>query len=109
MRENSRVLVRFLLGPAGSGKTHRSLAEIRGALAASPDGPPLILLAPKQATFQLERQLLTGPGPAGFTRLNIFFLRTSRPVHPQATEPAAAPIVVRGRPRHGPARPVAPP
>ena len=49
---------RFLLGPAGSGKTHRCLADIRDALAASPEGPPLILLAPKQATFQLERQLL---------------------------------------------------
>ena len=49
---------RFLLGPAGSGKTFRCLAEIRAALHAVPDGPPLILLAPKQATFQLERQLL---------------------------------------------------
>ncbi len=49
---------RFLLGPAGSGKTFRCLAKIRTALLAAPDGPPLILLAPKQATFQLERQLL---------------------------------------------------
>ncbi len=49
---------RFLLGPAGSGKTFRCLAEIRAELIASPEGPPLILLAPKQATFQLERQLL---------------------------------------------------
>lgn len=49
---------RFLLGPAGSGKTFRCLAEIRVALLAAPDGLPLILLAPKQATFQLERQLL---------------------------------------------------
>src|ERR1700744_5103413 len=69
---------RFLLGPAGSGKTHRCLAEIRAALAAKPDGPPLILLAPKQATFQLERQLLSGE-VAGFTRLNIFsFERLAR-------------------------------
>ena len=49
---------RFLLGPAGSGKTFRCLAEIRAELLAAPDGPPLILLAPKQTTFQLERQLL---------------------------------------------------
>ena len=49
---------RFLLGPAGSGKTFRCLAEIRAALRQAPAGPPLILLAPKQATFQLERQLL---------------------------------------------------
>jgi len=52
------VQARFLLGPAGSGKTFRCLAEVRAALLAAPDGSPLILLAPKQATFQLERQLL---------------------------------------------------
>ena len=68
----STVQARFLLGPAGSGKTFRCLAEIRAALAQSPDGPPLILLAPKQATFQLERQLLAEGGISGFTRLNIF-------------------------------------
>jgi ATP-dependent helicase/nuclease subunit B len=65
------VQVTFLLGPAGSGKTHRCLAEIRAALRESPDGPPLVLLAPKQATFQLERQLLADGGIAGCTRLRI--------------------------------------
>ena len=63
--------IRFLLGPAGSGKTHRCLAEIRAELAASPEGGPLIFLAPKQATFQLERQLLADPALAGYTRLQI--------------------------------------
>jgi ATP-dependent helicase/nuclease subunit B len=89
------VQARFLLGPAGSGKTFRCLGEIRVALWENPEGPPLILLAPKQATFQLERQLLDSerwgetPGEpsdgvafgsrgrsphqiSGFTRLNIF-------------------------------------
>jgi ATP-dependent helicase/nuclease subunit B len=56
------VQTRFLLGPAGSGKTFRCLAEIREELLKSPEGPPLLLLAPKQATFQLERQLLDSPG-----------------------------------------------
>lgn len=63
--------VRFLLGPAGSGKTCRCLAEIREELRARPDGPPLLLLAPKQATFQLERQLLAHPDLHGYTRLQI--------------------------------------
>ncbi len=63
--------VRFLIGPAGSGKTWRCLSEIRDRLKAEPLGPPLILLAPKQATFQLERQLLADPELAGFTRLQI--------------------------------------
>lgn len=63
--------VRFLLGPAGSGKTWRCLAEIRAVLAADPAGGSMILLAPKQATFQLERQLLADPALGGFTRLQI--------------------------------------
>ncbi|MEO6034359.1 MAG: PD-(D/E)XK nuclease family protein [Verrucomicrobiota bacterium] len=63
---------RFLLGPAGTGKTFRCLAEIRAALKTSPEGDPLILLAPKQATFQLERQLLADESLAGYTRLQIF-------------------------------------
>src|SRR6185312_10522312 len=70
-RENGSVQIRFLLGPAGSGKTFRCLSEIRAALGASPDGPPLILLAPKQATFQLERQLLADDSLRGYTRLRI--------------------------------------
>ena len=71
MRDNSLVQAHFLLGPAGSGKTFRCLAQIRAALAAAPDGPPLILLAPKQATFQSERQLLADPALSGYTRLQI--------------------------------------
>jgi ATP-dependent helicase/nuclease subunit B len=66
--------VRLLFGPAGSGKTRRCLDEIRAALAAAPEGPPLLFLAPKQATFQIERQLLADPALAGFTRLHILSL-----------------------------------
>ena len=66
--------VRFLLGPAGSGKTFRCLTEVRQALAASPAGAPLLLLAPKQTTYQLERQLLACPSLSGYTRLHILSL-----------------------------------
>ncbi len=62
---------RFLLGPAGSGKTHRCLGEIRAALQAAPDGPPLVLLAPKQMTYQLERQVLADETLPGYTRLQV--------------------------------------
>jgi ATP-dependent helicase/nuclease subunit B len=65
------VHVRFILGPAGSGKTFRCLAEIRAALAGAPDGPPLLLLAPKQTTYQLERQLLADTALPGYARLHI--------------------------------------
>jgi ATP-dependent helicase/nuclease subunit B len=66
------VQARFLLGPAGSGKTFRCLAEIRAVLKKNPAGDPLIFLAPKQATFQLERQLLADSSLNGYTRLHIF-------------------------------------
>jgi ATP-dependent helicase/nuclease subunit B len=66
------VQARFLLGPAGSGKTFRCLAEVRAALANNSEGDPLIFLAPKQATFQLERQLLADDSLQGYTRLQIF-------------------------------------
>jgi ATP-dependent helicase/nuclease subunit B len=79
MREKKSVQAHFLLGPAGSGKTFRCLAEIRQALYRSPEGPPLVLLVPKQATFQLERQLLADGVLQGYTRLNIFsFERLAR-------------------------------
>jgi ATP-dependent helicase/nuclease subunit B len=75
----ARPKTHFLLGPAGSGKTFRCLAEIREELAAGPDGPPLLFLAPKQATFQLERQLLAEGAIQGFTRLRILsFERLAR-------------------------------
>lgn len=75
--EHRCVSVRFLLGPAGSGKTFRCLAEIRAALKAQPAGAPLLFLAPKQATFQIERQLLAAADSDGadaiaaFSRLHI--------------------------------------
>ena len=67
----SGVRVRFLLGPAGSGKTFRCLAGIREALAVSQEGPPLLLVAPKQTTYQLERQFLADDSIPGYTRLHI--------------------------------------
>ncbi len=77
--------IRFLLGPAGSGKTYRCLAEVREALTATPQGPPLLFIAPKQATYQLERQLLAESSIAGYTRLRIFsFERLAHFVFQQA-------------------------
>ena len=96
--EKSRVQIHFLLGPAGSGKTHRCLAEIRAALAEVPDGPPLILLAPKQATFQLERQLLADDSLQGYTRLRILsFERLARFVFEQLGQPPPRMLDEEGR------------
>jgi ATP-dependent helicase/nuclease subunit B len=38
---------------------------------AAPEGTPLVLLAPRQGTYQLEQQLLAEPSLAGYTRLRI--------------------------------------
>ncbi len=90
--------IHFLLGPAGSGKTHRCLAEIRTALTASPEGTPLICLAPKQATFQLERQLLGNKSFEGFTRLKILsFERLARFVCEQLGQPPPPMLDEEGR------------
>ncbi len=62
---------RLLLGPAGSGKTFRCQTEIREELARSPSGPPLVLVAPRQSTYEWERHVLADPRIAGFTRLHI--------------------------------------
>ena len=90
--------IQFVLGPAGSGKTYRCLAEIAEALRASPQGAPLILLAPKQATFQLERQLLADPALPGFTRLQIVsFERLAYFIFKQAALPPPALLSDEGR------------
>ncbi|HEY5915361.1 MAG TPA: hypothetical protein VJA21_32665, partial [Verrucomicrobiae bacterium] len=68
---NGPVQVRFLVGPAGSGKTFRCLSEIRDQLAGASDGLPLVLVAPKQTTYELERQLLADALVPGYTRLHV--------------------------------------
>ncbi|MBM3824787.1 MAG: hypothetical protein FJ404_18215 [Verrucomicrobia bacterium] len=63
--------VTLLFGPAGSGKTWRCQREIVDALRRDPEGLPMILLVPRQATYQWERSILSEPGLRGYTRLQI--------------------------------------
>ena len=96
--EAGEVDVEFLLGPAGTGKTHRCLAELRTELRARPEGAPLLFLAPKQATYQLERQLLADGGLAGFTRLHILsFPRLAHFLHEKLGEPEPRLVDETGR------------
>jgi ATP-dependent helicase/nuclease subunit B len=67
--------VRFILGRAGSGKSRRCLDEIRDRLTAEPQGNPLILLVPEQATFQAEHALVSTPGLSGIIRAQVLSFR----------------------------------
>ncbi len=60
---------RFILGRAGSGKTHFCLSEIIEEIRRSPEGCPLVLLVPDQSTYQMERALLQSSGLDGFIRV----------------------------------------
>ena len=53
--------LRFILGRAGTGKTHTCLKEIQDQINKKPGNPfPLLFLVPEQVTFQMEVSLLTG-------------------------------------------------
>ncbi len=62
------MAVRFIIGRAGSGKTHYCLNALRECLQQDPiDGPRLILLVPEQASLQMERAILSPTGVADKT------------------------------------------
>ncbi len=71
--------VTFILGRAGTGKTHRCLADILAALETERDGAPLLWIVPEQATFQLERTLALRSPRNGYWRAEVLsFSRLAR-------------------------------
>lgn len=85
--------LRLLVGRAGVGKTHRCLEEIARHVQEGPFGPPLVLLVPEQATFQME-QALVRYGVPGSARARV--LSFQRLAHLVFTEVGGA-----ARPRLG--------
>lgn len=70
------MAVRFILGRAGSGKTHLCLDAIRNQLLENPvEGPSLILFIPEQAAVQAERMLLSTKDLAGASRYHTMSFR----------------------------------
>ncbi|GAW91169.1 helicase-exonuclease AddAB subunit AddB [Calderihabitans maritimus] len=67
--------LRFILGRAGTGKSHTCLEGIRQALHKEPAGNSIIFLVPEQATFQMERALVNLPGLAGTIRAQVLSFR----------------------------------
>ncbi|MCE5186203.1 MAG: PD-(D/E)XK nuclease family protein [Planctomycetaceae bacterium] len=85
--------IQFILGRSGTGKTRWCIDRICELLL-EPDGSPLMLLVPEQATYQAERAILSKPGIEGFSRLRVvsferleYLLNRSSP---QQTELSAA-------------------
>ncbi len=62
--------IQFILGRSGTGKTRWCLDAVCAAMADGGD-EPLILLVPEQATYQVERAILSYPGIAGFSQLRV--------------------------------------
>lgn len=66
----------FIIGRAGTGKTHACLEAMRQRLAENPLGPALILLLPEHMTFKVERGLAASiPQGKGFLRGYVFGFR----------------------------------
>lgn len=65
------MALRFILGRAGAGKTHACLDAVRAACLAEPEGPPVVLLVPEQATFQVEQALVGNGGLKGIMRAQV--------------------------------------
>lgn len=63
--------IRFVIGRAGSGKSERCLVEMKQRLAVEPEGDPLVLLVPEQATFQAEHAIVSDPGIRGMIRAQV--------------------------------------
>ncbi len=75
------MAVTFILGRAGSGKTHACVAGVRAALAEPDSERRLVLLVPEQASFQMERTLALGAPGRGLWRAEVLsFSRLARRV-----------------------------
>lgn len=67
--------LQFILGRAGSGKSEYCLEAIRKELREQPDGEPIVLLVPEQASFLAEYALVTTPGLSGSVRAQVLSFR----------------------------------
>ncbi|MCY2951961.1 MAG: exodeoxyribonuclease V subunit gamma [Planctomycetota bacterium] len=65
------MAVQFIIGRAGSGKTHHCFHCIVSALQDQPLGPPILWILPRQATFTAERNLACASSLPGFLRARV--------------------------------------
>lgn len=77
------IMLEFIIGRAGSGKTTACLQAMRERLQKEPEGPALILLLPEHMTYKLERELAASLAEhgSGYIRAFVFgFRRFARQV-----------------------------
>ncbi|MBU7005382.1 helicase-exonuclease AddAB subunit AddB [Phosphitispora fastidiosa] len=67
--------LRFILGRAGAGKTGYIFKYVQEELERNPDGSPIIILVPEQATFQMEYYLSAKLGLEGSVRAQVLSFR----------------------------------
>lgn len=68
--------IRFILGRAGTGKTHHCLDAVRARLREDPLwGHRVVLLVPEQASLQMERALIADPAVAAYSRAEVLSFR----------------------------------
>ncbi|MFI4913313.1 MAG: PD-(D/E)XK nuclease family protein [Sedimentisphaeraceae bacterium JB056] len=61
------MAVRFVMGPAGSGKTHYCIEQIKEALLERNRKEKLVFLVPEQATYQIESAILRDERIGGYS------------------------------------------
>ena len=63
--------LQFILGRAGSGKSHLVRSRILDLLRDDPLGPPVFLVVPRQSTFEHEKRFAVSSDLPGFLRLRV--------------------------------------
>lgn len=92
------MAIKFVIGRAGTGKTHYCLEQIRNELRRDPLGSPLILLTPEQASFQMEYELLQDGQLQGMLRAQaLSFRRLAFRVMQETGGTALIPITETGK------------
>ncbi|GGA20412.1 helicase-exonuclease AddAB subunit AddB [Paenibacillus physcomitrellae] len=90
--------LQLIIGRAGSGKSRYMLEQIRERLQEEPMGPPIIILVPEQATFQLERAIASFSGLKGTVRVQVLgFKRLAYRIMQETGGSALIPISDEGK------------
>lgn len=90
--------LQLIIGRSGSGKSSLILERITSMLRADPAGPPIILIAPEQGTFQIERAIVQSEQLYGTVRAQVLgFHRLALRVMQETGGSALIPISEEGK------------